>query len=475
MSRDLRGVRATVMGLGLFGGGVATARFLTKRGADVLVTDLRDAATLRESVEALADLTIRYRLGEHRDEDFKNADLVVANPAVSPESHFLTIARGHGVPITSELELFLHACPSRDVIAITGTNGKTTTTSLAGEILKLTKPRVFVGGNIGKSLLDCLDELRPDDTIVLEVSSFQLEALHPPRGWPSVAVITNITPDHLDRHGRMEAYVAAKRRILEFQDSECDAILNLNDPISSKVINDSGARRLTFSRNDSKARYTVSDSGGAKYLVERDRGVETRLCPVEYLQIPGEFNIDNALAAAAVGRARGATPEAIEKAISQFRGVAHRLQFVGTIHNIRFYDNSVSTVPESTISALEAVAPPIRWIAGGKSKGLDLRALAESSRDRAVGIYVYGEAAGELASELRRAGATARVFTNLSQAFEAAASEARPGEAVVYSPAFPSFDQYRNYKERGAEFLNLADRFRCRTSKGLPPRAETAE
>ncbi|MFN0206777.1 MAG: Mur ligase family protein, partial [Planctomycetota bacterium] len=228
---NLRGSRATVMGLGLFGGGVATARFLAKRGAKVLVTDLRTPDILKDSIAALDGLPIEFRLGEHRDDDFKNTDLVVANPAVAPSSKYLTIARDADVKITSELDLFLHACPSKEILAITGTNGKTSVTTLAGEMLKLSKPRVFIGGNIGKSLLDCLDDLQQNDVIVLEVSSFQLEVLDPPKPWPRVAAVTNISPDHLDRHGTMELYCSAKRRIVEFQDSACDAIINSSDPV----------------------------------------------------------------------------------------------------------------------------------------------------------------------------------------------------------------------------------------------------
>lgn len=460
MSAIPSGARVTVMGLGLFGGGVATARYLAKIGADVLVTDLRDASSLRESILALEGLPIRYHLGEHREQDFTNTDFIVANPAVSPNSLYLTIARNHGVKITSELDLFLHACPSRDIYAITGTNGKTTTTTLASEILKLSKPRLFTGGNIGKSLLDSLDELQQNDTVLLEVSSFQLEALDPPRPWPRASLVTNISPDHLDRHGAMEDYVAAKRRIVKFQDEDGAAILNANDPSTPGFINTTKARPIFFSRVKKDAHYTIQDCAGIPFLTENLDGVEVYLSPLSALQLPGSFHIDNALAAAAIARRAGAPPEAVERAISQFRGVAHRLQSAGIVRNIKFYDNAVSTVPESTISALESIAPPIRWIAGGKSKGLDLKDLARAARERAVQTYLYGDAARELASALDAAGAPSRIFTNLSRAFEAASADARAGETILYSPAFPSFDQYRNYKERGAEFLKLVNAFR---------------
>jgi UDP-N-acetylmuramoylalanine--D-glutamate ligase len=453
---DLRGTRATVMGLGLFGGGLAAARYLAGRGVRVLVTDLRDATVLKDSIDALAGVPVEYRLGEHRDEDFTNTDFVVANPAVPPQSRYLARARGAGVAITSELDLFLRACPSQRVVAITGTNGKTSTTTLAGEMLKLSLPRVFVGGNIGKSLLECLDGLQPDDAIVLEVSSFQLEVLDPPRPWPRVAAVTNLSPDHLDRHGSMERYISAKRRIVEFQDASCTAVLNAGDPAVSAFRDPTPARVVTFSRSDPEATYAVASRGARRLLVERLGGVETVLADAASLAVPGEFQTDNALCAAAAARAAGATVDAVGRAIAAFRGVAHRLQPLDPVRGVRFFDNAVSTVPESTISALEAVPGPIRWIAGGKSKGLDLAELGAAARRLVRKTYVYGEAAPELRATLESAGARCAQFTTLSQAFEGAWAEALPGDAIVYSPAFPSFDQYRNYKDRGREFLQLA-------------------
>lgn len=459
------GARATVMGLGLFGGGLATARFLAKRGVDVLVTDLRNAEVLRESVAALEGVNVRFSLGGHREEDFKNTDVVVANPAVPPDSPWLAIARKHQIPITSELEIFLQHCPTEDMVAITGTNGKTTTTTLAAEILKLSKKKLFTGGNIGRSLLEALGEIGVDDAVLLEISSFQLDSLRPPRAWPRAGAITNMSPDHLDWHRTMDAYIAAKRRMFEFQDSTCTAVLNYSDPIVKQFRQSTAARIVYFSRDASLFEkysgtfFTVRDSGGSRYFVENNSGVESRICDVRLLTLAGDFQHDNVLAAAAVTRASGAPLDAIARAVEGFRGVAHRLQPLAPVHNIRIFDNAVSTVPESTISALESMDGRVHWIAGGKSKGLDLTSLARAAARSVAHVYIYGDAARELESALLQFSVPATVYKTLSEAFAAAKSAVKHGDSLLYSPAFPSFDQYRNYKERGAEFLVLVKRW----------------
>ncbi|MFN0205375.1 MAG: UDP-N-acetylmuramoyl-L-alanine--D-glutamate ligase, partial [Planctomycetota bacterium] len=275
----------------------------------------------------------------------------------------------------------------------------------------------------------------------------------------------NISPDHLDRHGTMELYCSAKRRIVEFQDSACDAIINSSDPVVFEWRNATKARVRTFSRIDASANYTIFQDGGERWLVEQIDHKQTLLAPAKSLTIPGEFQLVNALCAAAAARAFGATAEAVAQAIAHFRGVAHRLQLLPPVRGVRFYDNAVSTVPESTITALESVDGPIRWIAGGKSKGLDLTKLAEAAKKLTIKSYLYGEAARELLTSLERAGAPAEMFQNLSGALAAAWAESKPGDAIVYSPAFPSFDQYRNYKDRGAEFLHFVAKLRAESDR----------
>ncbi len=459
--RDLRGRRVTVMGLGLFGGGVAVARHLVRAGADVLVTDLQDARALGESLAQLEGLPIRYRLGEHRDEDFVGVNLVVASPAVPPKAAHLARARAAGVPVTSELALFVRGCPAREVMAITGTNGKTSTTLLLGEMVRRARSSVFVGGNLGVPLLESLPSMGPESTVVLEVSSYQLEVLDAPVGWPTVSVVTCITPDHLDRHGSFEAYVAAKRRIVERQDAAGVTVLNRADPVVAAFADAARSTVRWFDGGPGGAsegvEYGWEIRSDAEWLVERIDGDRVPLAPTSAIRLPGAFQRSNALAAAAAARAIGVPPEAIRDALEAFRGAPHRLQELEPIGGIRVFDNAVSTVPESTITALEAIPGPIRWIAGGKSKGLDLSALARVAAQRARRLYAYGASAEALSKEVESAGGSAIVIQDLRSAFHRALAEARPGDTLLYSPAFASFDQYRNFTDRAAEFQRLVE------------------
>jgi len=462
----LRGKRVTVMGLGLFGGGTAATRFLVSHGAHVIVTDQRDASTLRESIAALGDLpagSVEYHLGGHDLADFTNVDVVVANPAVAPSSPFLQAARQAGVAITSEFELFVHLCTARDVVAITGTNGKTTTTTLIGQVLTESRPRVFVGGNLGRSLLESLSVIEPDDTVVLEVSSFQLEALDAPEGWPRVAVVTNLSPDHLDRHGTMESYGAAKRRIVERMTADCTAVLNASDPWTAPFSKATQGEVRWYSSAE-PVEYRRAKRGGESWLEEHRAGRIEPLIPTSEIQVPGEFQLSNVLAAAAATRALGVSAAKFREVARNFRGVAHRLQRLEPVAGVEVFDNAVSTVPESTISALNALPGPLRWIAGGKSKQLDLEELVTVAKRQVRRVYAYGAAANELAAAATRVGLPVSTFGRLAEAFAACLGDARQGETVLYSPAFPSYDQYRNFTERGAEFLRLVEAAR----QGLP-------
>jgi UDP-N-acetylmuramoylalanine--D-glutamate ligase len=293
--------------------------------------------------------------------------------------------------------------------------------------------------------------------VVLEVSSYQLDALRPPGPWPRVAIVTNVSPDHLDWHGSMDAYVAAKRRIVEHQDETCDCVLNAGDPRVRAFAEGARSSVRWYSRASVRSEYGVGARDGREWLLERREGSEVRLAPVSALSVPGAFHLDNALAAAAGARAMGAEPGAIEAALAAFRGIEHRLRALPPIRGVRLFDNAVSTVPESTLSAVEAVAGPLRLVAGGKSKQLDLEPLARALAARRAAVYAYGSAAGELADACRRRGAEVLVAERLSEAFGRALADARPGDAILYSPAFPSFDQYRNFLERGREFLRLVE------------------
>jgi UDP-N-acetylmuramoylalanine--D-glutamate ligase len=439
------------MGLGLFGGGAAAGRYLARRGARVLVTDLREERELAESIASLAAHAVEYRLGGHRMEDFRGADLVVANPAVPRDSPFLAAARAAGALVTTECELAAWERPS-GVVAVTGTNGKSTTTSLVGAILRTAGHPTWVGGNLGRSLLDDLDEVGPGHRIVQEVSSYQLESLAAPPGWPRVAVVTNLTPDHLERHGSLEAYAEAKARILLEQGRDDAVVLPAADPILSAWAHRARGRVLAFGRGARGPGVVVE--GGR--LLWRNGERERLLLPVDAIPLLGRFNRENAAAAAAAALDLGVDPEAVAEGIRSFRGLDHRLQFLGVRGGIRIFDNAVSTVPESTISALQTVEPPLLLVAGGRSKNLPLGELAREAAVRARAVFLYGSAAGELARSIVEAGgAPPRIASTLGEALAQAFAEALPGEALLYSPAFASFDQYRNFAERAAEFRRL--------------------
>jgi UDP-N-acetylmuramoylalanine--D-glutamate ligase len=258
----------------------------------------------------------------------------------------------------------------------------------------------------------------------------------------------------------MERYAAAKRRIVERQDPSCDAVVNVSDPWIRAFAEATPARVRGFSRSDPSAPYTVAPRQGEPWFVERLDGAETAIAPVSSLRIPGAFHADNALAAIAAARAFGLDASAVAPALATFRGVDHRFQPLTPVDGVKIYDNAVSTVPESTASALEALPEGALWIAGGKSKGLDLSALARLAAVRRARAFLYGESRSELGAALEGAGVPSSRHTTLRAAFEAARVAARPGDALLYSPAFPSFDQYRNFQERGAEFRSLVERWR---------------
>jgi UDP-N-acetylmuramoylalanine--D-glutamate ligase len=444
----LRGARVTVLGLGLFGGGVGAVRFLASRGARVTVTDQKPADQLRESVEALAGLPVDFRFGGHRAEDFADADLVLVNPAVPPDSPWLRHARS----LDTEMNLFFKLCRARRIAGITGSNGKTTTTALVGEILGKGPQRVWVGGNIGAPLLERVDEIAPDDVVVLELSSFQLEHLDALGRSPPVAVVMNLTPNHLDRHGTMEAYAAAKRAIVAHQAAADWKVLNADDPRVAAFA--SPSRTATFSLSgpadvvakDERIRWTLGGGSGSFDVSAR--------------RLPGRFNLQNMAAATAASRLLlpdwSGWERAAQEALVSFRGVEHRLEFVGEIGGVKYYNDSIATNPESTLAALETLKGPFILIAGGYDKKLPFDALGRAIAERVRLAVLIGQTADGIAravgpsatTELRRAG-------SFDEAVALARDSARPGDTVLLSPACASYDMFRNFAERGRRFKQL--------------------
>jgi len=449
MTPPLAPKRVTILGLGLFGGGTGAARYFAERGAEVTVTDLRDERSLAESLEALSDLPIRYRLGGHAEADFKGADLVIVNPAVPPDARGLEMARRGGARLDTAINFFLRLCPA-PVAAVTGTNGKSTTAALLGEMLRASGRTTWVGGNLGGSLLGDLERMSPADAIVLEISSFQSERFGWSRAAPHVAVVTNIAPNHLDRHRDMNAYVRAKREMLAYQRPTDYAVLNAADPIL-RTWKDAGAAVKVFTGADDSAPRGARGEGNSLRLWRE--GTEENVS-LEGLHIPGEHNRLNAIAAAAAAWLMGAEGRAIGAGAASFEGLPDRLECVAERRGVRYYNDSIATNPESTIAAPRSFNEPIVLIAGGSSKNLTFDEVGRLIGIRAKAAVLLGETAPEIeAAVLRAGGALAmRRAASLEEATKTAASLADAGDVVLLSPASASYDMFRNYAERGRIF-----------------------
>jgi UDP-N-acetylmuramoylalanine--D-glutamate ligase len=456
-STTFAGKRITIMGLGFFGGAIGLARYLMTRGAKVTITDLQSEADLQESVAALDGFPVRLVLGRHEPADFTDADMVFASPAVREDSPYLAAARSRGIPVDTEMNLFMRLCRG-SVIGVTGSNGKTTTTSLIGSILRAANPRTRVGGNIGRSLLPEVAAIEPGDPVVLELSSFQLEDLAAVGRSPHIALLLNLSPNHLDRHGSMEAYLAAKMRIFAAQGPEDIAILNADDPRLQPLAGELSSQVRFFSCEHAveDGSYLVGDR-----LVLTQAGTEVEVCRREDIPLLGQHNVANVLAAVAAADAWGASAAVMCEAIRTFPGVEHRLERVREAHGVTFYNDSIATSPTATLAALAAIPQPIWLIAGGYDKGLPFHALGEAIVHRVKGVFLIGTTARQIAQAIETGRHPGRdlpsitICRDLREAVYAASGAAAPGDVVLLSPACASYDQFRNFVERGRRFKHL--------------------
>ena len=429
---NYRGQQATIMGLGHFGAAVAAARWLARQGAVVTVTDLADQTTLAAAVASLRGEPIAaLHLGGHREEDFRRTDLVVVNPAVRPGNPFLQIARDCGARLSSEIELFLEACPAR-MIGVTGSNGKSTTAAMTAAILQADDRPTWLGGNLGGSLLDRLPEIGRDDWVVLELSSFQFHHLSAGATLPQLAVVTGCSPNHLDWHGSYEHYVAAKQRILTGQTDGGMAVLNTHDP-----------EVATWGR-----------------LVKGRLLPLPPLCDMPPLAVPGEHNRINAACAAAAAAGAGCDAAAIRRGLASFRGLPQRLERIAVIDGRSFYNDSAATTPQSTIAALQSLDQPVWLLAGGRNKGFDFTPLCAEVARHARGAAFFGSCGQQLRG---LAAAVAPAFPctareTLAEALDWCWQRSRPGEAILLSPACASTDQFLNFRQRGERFVELVEK-----------------
>jgi UDP-N-acetylmuramoylalanine--D-glutamate ligase len=443
---DLKNKRVLVVGLGR--SGAASAFFLQERGARVTVSDSKTEAQLQSEVAALLDRGVSIETGQHGERTFRDQDLIIVSPGVPSDQPQLQHARSLGIPVIGEVELAFRFLKGK-VIAITGSNGKTTTTTLVGEILAKSGKKTLVGGNIGTPVISLVDKSTPDSYVVLEISSFQLESIQQFRPW--IAAILNITPDHLDRHHTFQAYVDAKVRIFENQQSGDFAVLNADDPTCADLKSKVKTPLYWFSRKQEL------DSGAflrSDQIVFRGNGKEIPVLGRADIHLKGAHNLENILAATCIGMIAGCDPAKTRQAVTEFKGVEHRLEPVATINGISFYNDSKATNVDATIKALESFPGNIHIILGGKDKGSDYSVLNPLLRERVKRVYLIGAAAEKIRAQVESTVPMVQSNTldrAVRQAFEAASS----GDVVLLAPACASFDQFENYEQRGRVFKHL--------------------
>jgi len=448
---ELKNKRVLVVGLGR--SGVSSAIFLQEHGAKVIVSDSKAEAQLQSEVPALLDRGISIETGRHGERTFRDQDLIVVSPGVPSDQPQLQHARTLGIPVIGEVELAFRFLKGK-VLAITGSNGKTTTTTLVGEILAGSGNKTLVGGNIGTPVISLAGQSTPDTMVVLEVSSFQLESIE--QFCPWIAAILNITPDHLDRHHTFQAYVDAKARIFEKQQTTDFAVLNADDPTCVALQNKVKGSLLWFSRKDrvENGAFVDGDQIVFRQNDQRGNGQEQPVLSRSDIQLKGEHNLENVLAAVAMTMVAGCTPQQVRQAVKEFRAVEHRLELVATINGVTFYNDSKATNVDATVKALESFPANIHIILGGKDKGSDYTVLNPLLRERVKRVYLIGAATDKIASHVQNSTAVVRSGT-LERAVRQAFEAAKPGDVVLLAPACASFDQFENYEHRGRVFKEL--------------------
>ena len=442
---DLNGKRVLVVGLGK--SGVASALFLKAHGARVTVSDTKSGDELRNEIPVLLDHGITVETGGHGERTFRGQDLIVVSPGVPVDAPPLVQARAMGVAVIGEVELAAQFLPG-PIVAITGSNGKTTTTTLTGEIMTAGGFPTLVGGNIGTPAILLAERAKSETVIVLEVSSFQLETIQ--TFHPKVAVVLNVTPDHLDRHRTFEAYVDAKARIFENQQGSDFAVLNADDPTCVTLAARTRAQVFWFSRQKEITQGAWVREGN---ILFRDGAGQRAVIQVSEIPLKGAHNLENVLAAVCAGALMGCPPEKIRQAVREFKAVEHRLEYVATIRGVDYYNDSKATNVDATLKALESFPANIHLILGGKDKGSDYSVLNDLLRQRVKRVYTIGAAAAKIESQIKAAEIVHA--ETLENALRKANAAAQPGDVVLLAPACASFDQFKNYEHRGQTFKEI--------------------
>jgi len=442
---DLANKRVLVVGLGK--SGVASALFLQARGAKVTVSDSKPQDQLGEEIPVLLDHGIAVETGGHGERTFRGQDLIVVSPGVPVDSPPLVQARALGEPVIGEIELASQFLP-KNLVAITGSNGKTTTTTLAGEIIAGGGFSTAVGGNIGTPAISLVEQAMPDTVVVLEVSSFQLETIQTFR--PKVAVVLNITPDHLDRHRTFEAYTNAKARIFENQQAQDFAVLNADDAASAGLASRTQAQVFWISRKKEVKQGAYVRDGRIFF---RDAKGQHEIMQTSEIPLKGGHNVENVLAAVCVGAVMGCDAGSVAKAVRNFKAVEHRLEYVATIRGVEYYNDSKATNVDATIKALESFPANVHLILGGKDKDSDYTQLNDLLQQRVNRVYTIGAAAEKIESQIK--GVEVDHSETLETALRRASAIAAAGDVVLLAPACASFDQFQNYEHRGRVFKEV--------------------
>ncbi len=446
---DLEGKRVLVVGLARTG--LVVSLFAAGYGAAVTATDMRTESDLAETASKLRAAGVKLELGGHVTPTFAAQDLIVVSPGVSPRLTPIEFARSLGVPVWSEIELAWRFLRGK-LVAITGSNGKTTTTSLVSHILRTAGINTLMGGNIGVPLLSLVESTTDSTITVAEVSSFQLEAIEKFR--PEIGILLNLTPDHLDRHASFEDYAAAKMRLFENQLDRDAAVLNADDPEVTKRM-PSGPHIFWFSRRKRVAQGAFLQGN---QIMIRHEGSEIAVGRRDEILLRGEHNLENVLAACAAAYLAGAAPADIAAGVKTFQGVEHRLELVAKVGGVEFYNDSKATNVDAALKAIEAFPGPLIVILGGTDKGSPYIPLREPLRGNARKVILIGAAAEKIAADLGDAVSVIQAGT-LDRAVQAATEQAQPGDVVLLAPACSSFDQFENYEHRGRVFKQLVGNF----------------
>jgi len=456
--QDLKNKRITIMGLGLNQGGLGVTQFLAKAGVQLLVTDLKTKEELQPSLEKLKDFDIKYVLGQHREEDFINTDMIIQNPAVPHNSKYLKIARRHKVPIETDLGLFFQLCPSKNIIAIAGTKGKSTVSQLIHQIFKEAQKDTALAGNIGISVLDILEKITPQTWVILEISTWQMEGMKDYQFKPPTAVLTNILPDHLDRYPNFEEYAQAEKSIFKYQQSNDYLVVNFDNKETLQAKRETDSKVYWFSTKEKiePGCYLEKDE-----LVFQSGEYKIPFAKISDLSLPGPHNLENILATSTVGFIHKIPAEIILKAIKNFPGIPYRLEFIREFKGIKFYNDTCATTPEATLAALESFPQqPIILILGGKDKKLDYeklgKAIGKNKKIKKIILLQHPayDASPKIFSALKKYLDPEKIIhtSSLEVGVEVALQQAQPNDTILLSPASASFGLFKNEFDRGDQF-----------------------